>query len=271
MSVSASTRHSLAAIALVSLLAATSAVQASQNAGSAEDRRLCVDAIAEQERRHGIPYRLLHAVSLVESGQWDAEQRETVAWPWTIYAEGRGRYLPSKQVAVAEVNRLQARGVRNIDVGCMQVNLMYHPNAFASLDDAFDPEVNAAYAADFLVSLKDAHGSWNRAVQHYHSATPQRHGPYQKRVWAAWRGALEETAVDEATRRRLQRVAHRIERDHRAKLRAYEPDRPDLPERGEEADRASRAPVFLSHWPPRNVNAQRRAESLARSWAFSPR
>ena len=45
----------------------------------------------------------------------------------------------TRQQAVAAVQALQARGVRSIDVGCLQVNLMYHPIAFASLDDAFDP------------------------------------------------------------------------------------------------------------------------------------
>src|SRR3546814_15246449 len=71
-------------------------------------------------------------------------------------AEGRGRFLPSKAAAIEEVRRLQARGIRNIDVGCLQVNLHYHPDAFASLETAFDPEANAAYAADFLVRLREA-------------------------------------------------------------------------------------------------------------------
>ena len=35
------------------------------------------------------------------------------------------------------------RGVRQVDVGCMQINLQSHPHAFASLEDAFDPGSNA--------------------------------------------------------------------------------------------------------------------------------
>ena len=53
------------------------------------------------------------------------------------------------------VRKLQRRGVRNIDVGCMQVNLRYHPKAFKSLGQAFDPRANAAYAAGFLRKLRD--------------------------------------------------------------------------------------------------------------------
>ena len=35
----------------------------------------------------------------------------------------------------------------------MQVNLMHHPNAFADLDEAFDPAANARYAVTFLSAL----------------------------------------------------------------------------------------------------------------------
>ena len=35
----------------------------------------------------------------------------------------------------------------------MQVNLFYHPAAFATLDDAFDPLTNARYAGLFLAAL----------------------------------------------------------------------------------------------------------------------
>ena len=35
----------------------------------------------------------------------------------------------------------------------MQINLFHHPDAFASLDAAFDPMDNIAYGADFLRRL----------------------------------------------------------------------------------------------------------------------
>ena len=38
------------------------------------------------------------------------------------------------------------RGVRLMDVGCMQVNLQMHPDAFPSLDAAFDPAAIRAHA-----------------------------------------------------------------------------------------------------------------------------
>ena len=82
----------------------------------------------------------------------------------------------SKAEAIAHVERLKAAGERNIDVGCMQINLMHHPDAFASLDEAFEPTRNVAYGARFLGALEQETSSWERAVERYHTADPGR-GP----------------------------------------------------------------------------------------------
>jgi hypothetical protein len=155
-------------------------------ARAASDWAVCGAETARQETRQSVPDRLLHAISLVESGRWDGDKREVLAWPWTVTAEGEGRYLPSKDAAVAEVRKLQARGVRNIDVGCMQVNLLAHPDAFASLDEAFDPAANVAYAAQFLVSLFGSSGDWATAGAWYHSQTPELAADYKAKLVATW-------------------------------------------------------------------------------------
>lgn len=107
-----------------------------------------------------------------------------VAWPWSINVLGVGHVYPSKVEAIAGVRRLQAAGLRSIDVGCMQVNLMHHPGAFATLDEAFDPVRNAEYAAAFLIRLRTLTGSWQLATADYHSATPELGLPYEHRVHA---------------------------------------------------------------------------------------
>ena len=81
---------------------------------------------------------------------------------------------------------MQARGIQSIDVGCMQVNLMHHPDAFPSLDMAFDPQANAAYAARFLKELYAQTGDWTKATALYHSATPELGAEYQRKVLAVW-------------------------------------------------------------------------------------
>jgi hypothetical protein len=143
----------------------------------------CRGAIMAAERAAGIPTQLMAAIARVESGRRDA-RGVMQPWPWTINAEGVGSTYDSKADAIAAVQKLQASGVRSIDVGCMQVNLMYHPDAFATLDQAFDPATNARYAAGFLSRLHAQSGDWTKATAAYHSATPELGERYQRKVAA---------------------------------------------------------------------------------------
>ncbi|TVQ33555.1 MAG: lytic transglycosylase domain-containing protein [Geminicoccaceae bacterium] len=157
---------------------------------------LCLQAIADEERRHDwLPPGLLTSIALVESAYRPAGQNRTVPWPWTINSPHGAFYLPSRGAAVAQVEALQRAGVRNIDVGCMQVNLMHHPRAFRSLHDAFEPRHNVRYATAFLQSLYAANGSLFQAVGRYHSSTPTLRDAYAQRVFARWGKAPEVTTV----------------------------------------------------------------------------
>ncbi|HEY6431079.1 MAG TPA: lytic transglycosylase domain-containing protein [Acetobacteraceae bacterium] len=156
----------------------------------ASGRLLCPQAIAGAEQAHAIPPRLLAAIGRVESGRADSSG-VVVPWPWTINAEGQGRFFDSKAEAVAAVRALQAQGVQSIDVGCMQVNLMHHPDAFASLDQAFDPVANADYAAGFLRRLYVQTSNWADAAAQYHSATPGLADDYRRKVMMAWGGGAD--------------------------------------------------------------------------------
>jgi len=147
---------------------------------------MCRSAIAAAEKMGAIPPQLMAAIGRVESGRPDASTGAMHPWPWTINAEGQGSYYDSKAEAVAAVRALQARGVRSIDVGCMQVNLLHHPEAFASLDEAFDPMMNANYAARLLNELHAQTNDWSRAAALYHSATPDLAAAYQRKVLGAW-------------------------------------------------------------------------------------
>lgn len=147
---------------------------------------VCTLETARQERIQGIPDRLLHSIALVESGRWDPRREESFAWPWTVMAEGKGRFLPTKAEAIAEVQKLRAKGVTNIDVGCMQINLRAHKDAFRDLDEAFDPASNVAYAGRFLSSLYDNAGNWSVAGSYYHSQTPELAARYKAKLVARW-------------------------------------------------------------------------------------
>jgi soluble lytic murein transglycosylase-like protein len=177
--------------------AVPAAAAARAEAGAPAAWRLCAAAAdAAEAARPDLPPHLLAAIAKVESGRWHSSRSAKVAWPWTVMAEGRGRYLPSKAAAVAEVKRLQARGVSNIDVGCMQVNLGWHGDAFASVEQAFDPAHNVAYAAAFLLGLHAREHSWTRAIGVYHSRTPQHNGPYRVKVFRQWRAEKKAAAAE---------------------------------------------------------------------------
>jgi hypothetical protein len=96
-------------------------------AGIGNPWTMCAKATNRLERQEGIPRQLLRAISKAESGRYHEGKQVVMAWPWTVMAEGRGRYLETKADAIAEVVGLRKRGIKNIDVGCMQVNLQAHP------------------------------------------------------------------------------------------------------------------------------------------------
>jgi len=152
---------------------------------------MCAKATNRIERTEGIPRQLLRAISKAESGRFHKGKQVVMAWPWTVMAEGRGRYLETKAEAIAEVESLRARGVKNIDIGCMQVNLQYHPRAFASLEDAFDPLTNVTYAASFLKTLASEQGSWAKAAAYYHSQNPTRYRKYRAKIREIWSAERE--------------------------------------------------------------------------------
>jgi hypothetical protein len=216
---------------------------------------LCAAAIAETERQSRIPARLLAAVATVESGRWDKAARKSVSWPWTVTAEGEGKFFVTREKAIRAVRIMRRAGIRNIDVGCMQINLAYHPNAFASLNDAFDPIENAAYAAVLLASLRVNKRSWLRAVQFYHSSNPERQARYGDKVFKAWR-------------------AIRV-REARGRLKAQRPNprRNPQPTRLAEqtpkvALRRIRAHFSTRVTPPRGYEARRLAEINERRQIF---
>jgi hypothetical protein len=157
-----------------------------QTAVPAEPATMCETAVTSAEVSANLPPRLLHAISLTESGRTDPKTGTVRAWPWTINAEGEGQFFETRDDAIAAVKALQARGVQSVDVGCNQVNLMYHPQAFASLEEAFDPRSNSAYAARFLNALYAESKDWQHAIAAYHSETPALGDAYRVLVMARW-------------------------------------------------------------------------------------
>lgn len=148
----------------------------------AADSELCVLSAMRMEDKYGIKPHLLKTISNIETGQWDHQKEEFVSWPWTINANGKGYHFKTKEEAVSKVKELQASGITSIDVGCMQVNLKYHADAFDSIEDALDPDKNMEYSARFLNDLYSKKGDWQKAAMAYHSKVPSRGRTYGKKL-----------------------------------------------------------------------------------------
>lgn len=162
-------------------------VQARAYPESRDSALVCMEATQKFEKQYNIKQHLLTTISSVETGRWNAERQQNIAWPWTVNARGKGMFFATKAEAVRAVKRLQKEGVKSIDVGCMQINLAYHPNAFKSIEDAFDPQKNVEYSAKFLTNLYENKGNdWIKAAMAYHSSVPHKAQKYKKKLVSAY-------------------------------------------------------------------------------------
>ena len=160
---------------------------------SADPALACRCEAAAAEQRWELPANLLLAIGEVESGRRDPGTGLFLPWPWSIHADGADYVLRTPAEAATVAGLFQAHGIGSIDAGCFQVNLHYHPGAFASLAEAFEPHANADYAARYLRSLFDRSGDWRWAIAAYHSADPALGAAYRARVMRAWQ--RDETAM----------------------------------------------------------------------------
>ena len=145
----------------------------------------CVRAAGLVERELGLPGGLLRSIGAVETGNR----------PWSVDSDGTGSDFASASDAVAFVRR-GSSVARFVDVGCFQVDLAFHPAAFRTLEEAFDPVANARAAGEYLLSLRRNTSSWNDAVARYHSGQIDRGGAYAARVYASLGGASAAASDD---------------------------------------------------------------------------
>jgi soluble lytic murein transglycosylase-like protein len=129
--------------------------------------------MARAAQLHGIPLGILYAVGLTETG------RRGELYPYALAAEGQTVFAKNADDAMANFEAMRHRGVKLIDVGCMQINQYYHGDKFASVRAMFNPAQNVDYAARFLKELKAREGSWTMAVARYNAGPDNQ--PAQKR------------------------------------------------------------------------------------------
>ena len=146
----------------------------------------CEKVIETIEDLTDIPKNLLLSIGKSESGRI-LKSNKHVIWPWTVNHAGKSLFFDTKNQMQKYVLKYVKIQDYNLDVGCMQINLKWHKNNFKKISDMFAVEPNVSYAASFLLQLKNKHGSWDKAIKHYHSSDPKKNKPYLIKVNHFWK------------------------------------------------------------------------------------
>lgn len=147
----------------------------------------CDAAAGRAAARTDVPLDVLLTITRLETGRG----QDNAPWPWAVNHAGDGSWFQSEDAARSFVFSKVKRGVSNIDIGCFQINYRWHADGFRSLDDMFDPDLNAVYAAEFLSQLYREFGNWTDAAGAYHSRTPE----FANRYISKFRGLRERIAA----------------------------------------------------------------------------
>ena len=149
--------------------------------------KLCENTIESVELQTDIPKGLLLGIGKAEAIR--KINNKYIIWPWTINHAGKSLFFDNKEQMKNYVFKNLKRKDFNIDVGCMQINIKWHKNNFKKISDMFEVTPNISYAASFLKQLKNKHGSWDKAIKHYHSSDPKKNNPYLIKVKNFWKKA----------------------------------------------------------------------------------
>ena len=145
--------------------------------GTARAESVCEREMTRASARFDVPLGVLYAVGMTETG------RKSGLSPYAMNIAGRSHFADSPAEAVREFSAARSKGVKLIDLGCMQINHHYHGERFASVEAMLDPAQNVDYAARFLSELREREGSWTMAVARYHAGP--NNNPAQKRYVCA--------------------------------------------------------------------------------------
>jgi alpha-L-fucosidase len=155
-------------------------------AATPKKNKSCEKVIETLEDHTDIPKNLLLSIGKSESGRI-LKNNKHVIWPWTVNHAGKSLFFDTKKQMKKYVLKNVEKKDFNLDVGCMQINLKWHKNNFKKISDMLAIEPNVSYAASFLLQLKNKHGSWNKAIKHYHSSDPNKNKPYLIKVNKFWK------------------------------------------------------------------------------------
>ena len=125
------------------LAAALFICSAGAAAAATDSARPCEREMARASQQHGIPLGILYAVGLTETG------RRGSLHPYALGADGQTVFAKDMDDAIANFQAMRSKGIKLIDLGCMQINHYYHGDKFASVRAMFDPQAPSARKVTF--------------------------------------------------------------------------------------------------------------------------
>lgn len=140
------------------------------NYGLARAQVNCDRIVEQAAQRHNVPAGLMSAMSRALLAKTDRPQMMPNS-PWTISLGSNVVAYDSAAEMEAQLENLIMEGEEDLNLGCMQLNLIWHGDHFYSLQDMINPEHSAEYAASVLSDLHNEYGSWQRAIRIFHGDT----------------------------------------------------------------------------------------------------
>lgn len=135
-------------------------------------------------RISGIPPFVIYGIAKQESGVEKNGVRRP--HPWTLNINGpnpKSMRFASRHEAEQTLVDLLSQGIKNIDIGLMQVNLKYHGHSVSHPTELLDPKVNVIVASVYLGELFKRTGNLDQTVARYHSGDPDRGKKYKDAVF----------------------------------------------------------------------------------------
>jgi soluble lytic murein transglycosylase-like protein len=166
-------RKRIGALAAALLAGSTFSIWTATPGWAQSPSGLCEREMMRASSKYGVPLGMLYSVGLTETGRRGSLQ------PYAMNVEGKAVFSNSAAEAMQRFGEASRSGARLIDLGCMQINHLYHRENFPSLESMLNPRTNVEYAARFLRELKMRHETWTMAVARYHAGP--NNDPAQKR------------------------------------------------------------------------------------------
>jgi len=131
---------------------------------------------------YGVPSDILYAIALTESNH-KLKNGTYRPWPWTLNVQRRPERFATRKAAYDALRRYLRQGIKQIDVGLMQVNWRYHRKKLGSPWAALEPYHNLRVGTAILRAEYAQTNNWHTAIGRYHAPNNSRRAKqYRRRV-----------------------------------------------------------------------------------------